>query len=216
MEYLDTYDENGNFLKKEERSIVHRDALWHNTVHCWLYDKEGNIYFQIRKDKKKLYTTASGHVQAGESIDEAFGREIEEEIGYHVDYKQAKVVEVLKFVMDRKEEDGSLFRDRAFANVYVCLFEGDMTLFNFDEEELLGIVKINAEKALEILKKEEGSAIASKCYKEQGAIRIKEMEICFKDFLINPGETGTGKYGKILEFVINEIQAKKGKEECNK
>jgi len=43
MEYLDIYDENGNYLGKEDRSIVHRDALWHKTVHCWLYDKYGNV-----------------------------------------------------------------------------------------------------------------------------------------------------------------------------
>ena len=101
MEYLDIYDENGNFLGKEDRKIVHRDALWHNTVHCWLFDKEGNIYFQIRKDKKKLYTTASGHVKAGETIKEAFGREIKEEIGYAVNYNEAKLIEINKFVMKR-------------------------------------------------------------------------------------------------------------------
>ena len=44
MEYLDIYDENGKFLGSEERSKVHKEALWHNTVHCWLYDKEGNVY----------------------------------------------------------------------------------------------------------------------------------------------------------------------------
>ena len=40
MEYLDIYDENENYIGKEERGIVHRDALWHKTVHCWLYDKQ--------------------------------------------------------------------------------------------------------------------------------------------------------------------------------
>ena len=73
MEYLDIYDEEKKFLGTEERNIVHRDALWHNTVHCWLYDIEGNVYFQIRKEEEKLYTTASGHVLAGETIKEAFG-----------------------------------------------------------------------------------------------------------------------------------------------
>lgn len=81
MEYLDIYDEDKNYLGKELRSVVHEKGLWHNTVHCWLYDKEGNIYFQIRKDEKTLYTTASGHVSAGETIKEAFGREVKEEIG---------------------------------------------------------------------------------------------------------------------------------------
>ena len=60
MEYLDIYDENQNYLGRETRDIVHRDALWHKTVHFWLYDKSGNVYFQIRTDSKTFYTTASG------------------------------------------------------------------------------------------------------------------------------------------------------------
>ncbi len=39
MEYIDIYTENGEMIGKEDRSVVHRDALWHKTVHCWLYDK---------------------------------------------------------------------------------------------------------------------------------------------------------------------------------
>ncbi|MCI8394627.1 MAG: hypothetical protein HFH86_04030 [Bacilli bacterium] len=35
-----------------------------------LYVKDGNVYFQIRKDEQKLYTTASGHIKAGETIRE--------------------------------------------------------------------------------------------------------------------------------------------------
>lgn len=68
MEYLDIYDENKNYLGKELRKVVHEKALWHNTVHCWLYDNKGNVYFQIRKEEQTFYTTASGHVLAGESI----------------------------------------------------------------------------------------------------------------------------------------------------
>lgn len=52
MEYLDTYDENKNYIGTFSRKEVHEKALWHNTVHCWLYDKIGNIYFQIRSDEK--------------------------------------------------------------------------------------------------------------------------------------------------------------------
>ena len=61
MEYLDIYDEK-KFLGSEKRSIVHKMGYWHKTIHCWLYDNKGSVYFQIRKDKNKLYTTASGHV----------------------------------------------------------------------------------------------------------------------------------------------------------
>lgn len=121
MEYLDIYDENGKYLGKEDRNTVHRDALWHNTVHCWLYDKKGNIYFQIRKDEQKLYTTSSGHVKACETIKEGFGREIEEEIGIKVDYDKAEFVNVYKFIMDKEEKDGIIFKDRAF-QIYMFVF----------------------------------------------------------------------------------------------
>lgn len=205
MEYLDIYDENGNYLGEEERSIVHRDALWHKTIHCWLYDQEGNVYFQIRKDKGKLYTTASGHVQAKETLEEAFAREIEEEIGYKIDYKKAKKIEMVPFRMDREEKDGSVFKDRAFANVYGCIFEGSLNDFDFQESELLGIVKMNAKQALEIIKNEKGNLKAQKCYKENHILKIADITISFEDFLVNKGETALGKYGKVLEFIVSEI-----------
>lgn len=205
MEYLDIYDEEGNYLGSEERSIVHKDALWHKTVHCWLYDQEGNVYYQIRADKKKLYTTASGHVQAGESLEEAFGREIKEEIGYDVDYNKAKLIDVVRFVMDREESDGSVFRDRVFANVYGCIFEGNLSEFDFDEGELAGIVKLNAKGTLEVLKEEKGSLPATKCYKENNEIKVIDTTIAFEDFLVNKGETAITKYGDVLKFIIAEI-----------
>lgn len=198
MEYLDIYDENGKHLGKEERSIVHRDALWHKTVHCWLYDKEGNIYFQIRKDKEKLYTTASGHVQAGETVKEAFGREVKEEIGVDICYETATLVNVVPFKLDR--EDG--FRDRAFANVYVCIYEGKEEDFHYDKEELLGLVRVNADETLELLKKGKGS-IPGRVIKKDSKTEVEEQEIAFTDFLVNKGEDALSKYQSVLEKVIS-------------
>lgn len=62
---LDIYDENGILIGTEYRKIVHEKGLWHKTVHCWLYDNYGNIFFQIKKEEKTFYTTASGHVSSG-------------------------------------------------------------------------------------------------------------------------------------------------------
>lgn len=202
MEYLDIYDEERNYLGKENRNIVHRDALWHNTVHCWLYDNAGNIYFQIRKDEEKLYTTASGHVLAGETIKEAFGREIKEEIGIQVDYEKAEFVNIYKFIMDKEKKDGTIFRDRAFSNVYVCIFEGKIEEFNFDEEEVLGLVKVNAKETLKLLKEEQGSINGTTIKKHQDTNIAEQKEIKFQDFLVNKGETAITKYGDVLNKVI--------------
>ena len=115
MELLDIYDENGNLIGTEDRKIVHEKGLWHKTVHCWLYDDKGNIFFQIRKEEKTFYTTASGHVSSGETLKEAFGREIKEEIGIDIDYNNAELIEVVNFKLDKVKKDGSVFIDRALS-----------------------------------------------------------------------------------------------------
>ena len=144
MEYLDIYDENGKFLGTEERGVVHSKGLWHKTVHCWLYDRDGNVFFQRRSDRGTLYTRSSGHLSAKESVTEAFQREIKEEIGLDIDASDATKVGVVPFQMDRVKEDGSIFKDRAFANVYFDLYEGNYEDFHMDENEVSGIVIVSA------------------------------------------------------------------------
>ena len=114
MEYLDVYNENHEMIGTYPRDEVHEKGMWHNTIHCWLYDNDGNAYFQVRSDANKLYTTASGHVQAGETLKEAFGREVSEEIGIDVLYEKAELLNVVTWKMD-KEKNGKLIKDRAFA-----------------------------------------------------------------------------------------------------
>jgi isopentenyldiphosphate isomerase len=202
MEYLDIYDEEGNFLGKEERSIVHRDALWHKTIHCWLYDKDGNVFFQRRAEEGTLYTTASGHLQAGESLERGFHREIEEEIGISIDASDAECVEVIPFVMDREKKDGTMFRDRAFAHIYVDLYEGDYQDFKLDSNEVSGIVLVPAKETLALFQNGRGSVMGTVLTEENGVIVSRKQEISFADFLVNPQETALGKYGTVLQKII--------------
>lgn len=205
MEYLDYYSEDGQFLGKETREVVHRDALWHNTVHCWLYDKAGNIYFQIRKDEGTFYTTASGHVLSGEDIKEGFGREIKEEIGIDVDYEKAHLIDVVKFTLD-KMKNGSMFKDRAFANVYACDFEDDIDKFDFDKNEVSGLVKVNAKDTLKLFENGSGSIKAEVITYQEGKNIMTKRDITASEFLVNPGETLLGKYGSVLRKVIELVE----------
>lgn len=208
MEYLDTYDENKKFLGKQTRDYVHEQGIWHNTVHCWLYDRNGNVYFQIREDTKTLYTTASGHVLAGETIKEAFGREIKEEIGINIDHNKTNIVDIVFYKMDKVKKDGSVYKDRAFANVFVYEFNEDINSFDFDPKELDGLVIINAIETLKLLKKEiekiEGEVIINK----NGSNIIKPKTIYLEDFLVNEHETAIEKYGNILNMVIKLTEQK--------
>ena len=199
MEYLDIYDENGKFLGTEERGVVHSEGLWHKTVHCWLYDRDGNVFFQRRSDRGTLYTTSSGHLSAGESVTEAFQREIKEEIGLDIDASDATKVGVVPFQMDRVKEDGSIFKDRAFANVYVDLYEGNYEDFQMDENEVSGIVIVSAKDALDLFQKESGSIFGREISLDNTLI---EREISFSEFLVNDGETALEKYGDVLKKIV--------------
>lgn len=202
MEYLDVYDKNMNYLRKELRDVVHRDALWHKTVHCWLFNTKGEIYFQIRKNSGKFYTTSSGHVAAGENIEQAFAREIKEEIGINIDFDKVKLIDTVIWKMDKEKEDGTIFRDRAFACVNAYNFEGDINEFNFQPEEVLGLVKVNAKETLELFKKEEGSVLATIITTENGKNIETKRAVNFNEFLVQNHETAIGKYGEVLNKII--------------
>jgi len=202
MEYLDIYKEDGTYVGNEDRKIVHEKALWHKTIHCWLYDKDGNIYFQIRKDLKKLYTTASGHVAAGETPDQSFDREVMEEIGVDTSKLNKLQIDTVYFRMNRENKDGSYFRDRAFANIYICEYNEDSSLFNFDENEVDGLAKVNAKEVFDVLRLEKGKVKGILIKNIDGDIVETEKEFDFSDFLVNKNERAISKYGFVLERVI--------------
>ena len=206
MEYLDIYNENGEHLGKEERGIVHKNGLWHKTVHCWLFDAEGYVYFQIRHEEKTLYTTASGHIMAGESVEQGFAREIREEIGYAVSYTNAIHLETFKFYLDKIKADGTEFHDRVFANIYACEFDGDISKFDYDPNELDGLVKVKAEDALRLFEKEQGQIDGFEIKKQDGKMVMQKKAVDFSEFLVNKGETAIGKYGNVLKGIIKILK----------
>ena len=202
-DYLDIYDDELMPIGKELRSIVHEKGLWHRTVHCWLYDDEGNVYFQIRKDSDKFYTTASGHVDAGETLKEAFCREVKEEIGLDLGCQRAELIKIVVWKMDKEKSDGTKFKDRAFAHVNILKFScDDINKFSFEPEEVSGIVKVNAKEALKLFKEGKGSIPATIITTKNGRNEEEQKEVNISDFLVMKNETADEKYSWILEKII--------------
>ncbi len=202
MEYLDIYDEYGNQIGTDSRENVHKEGLWHKTVHCWLYDQDGNVYFQIRKDRGTLYTTASGHVQAGETVEEAFTREIKEEIGITVLPEDTIFVAEIPFKMDIIKKDGSIGKDRAFANVYLSKFADSISTFYLDLEELTGLAKVPASATLQLFKGNVTSIKGSIIVPENDSNKEEPKEFFASDFLVNEGENLLEKYGEVLRKIV--------------
>ena len=86
MELIDIYDENNNYLGySAERDKVHENNLWHRHVSAWIMNNEGKILMQQRSFSKiknpGKWAKTGGHVDSGESEDDAIKREVFEEIG---------------------------------------------------------------------------------------------------------------------------------------
>ncbi|HLV13677.1 MAG TPA: NUDIX domain-containing protein [Xanthomarina sp.] len=68
------------------KSEIHTKGYYHNTAHIWFYTKDGRILLAQRAATKTIYpllwdVSVAGHVDAGETVEQAAIREIQEEIG---------------------------------------------------------------------------------------------------------------------------------------
>jgi len=88
-ELIDIYDENGNHIGPELRSIVHANGLWHRTAQVWLLNEKHELLLQLRSKQKDCFPelwdiSSAGPIPAGCSPKESAIRELEEELGVKV------------------------------------------------------------------------------------------------------------------------------------
>ena len=107
-------DEQGNVMGSATRGECHDGSkLLHPVVHLHLFDSLGRIYLQQRplwKDIQpgKWDTAVGGHVDFGETIEEALVREVREEVGL-TDF-EPQFLQRYVFESEREKELVHMFR----------------------------------------------------------------------------------------------------------
>lgn len=86
-EWFDVVDEADRVIGRELRADVHRRGLRHRAVHVLVWDDAGRIFLQKRSMRKDSApgawdSSASGHVDSGETFDACAPRELREELGW--------------------------------------------------------------------------------------------------------------------------------------
>ena len=86
-ELLDVVNEKGEILNTLPRSEIHGNpSLMHRVVHVLVFNDKAELLLQKRSMSKDVApgrwdTSVGGHVNAGESLEDAVKRETEEELG---------------------------------------------------------------------------------------------------------------------------------------
>ncbi len=89
VEYIDVVDDRNRPLAVMPIDEVHAQALRHRAVAVMVYDADGKVYLQKRSMSKSRFPglwdlSATGHVTAGEAVEDAAARELHEELGLAV------------------------------------------------------------------------------------------------------------------------------------
>ncbi|MBM7707185.1 isopentenyldiphosphate isomerase [Chryseomicrobium aureum] len=144
--------------------------------HCWVLEKrqgEWWIYLQLRSLLKKDYPgdldiTAAGHIGAHETAEEGI-REMDEELGIHVNYGELISLGVIPYCIHTKD-----IHDAEFAHVFLYKHSGTIEDFEIQREELDGLYATPLHDFLELIV---GSvvSITVKGYKFVGDTRIDEV-----------------------------------------
>lgn len=172
-ELIDVFNENFHYIGTSEKSVVHKDGLWHQTFHCWIVRKSGDhryILFQKRAKQKEdspnlLDISAAGHLLAGETKEHGV-REVTEELGIkplfsHMHYLGVRITAYRFHNICNYE----------FSHVY--LLEDNTILENFElqQNEVSGLVEIDIDDGLKLfsgqINKIYGRFFETKCGQSQ-------------------------------------------------
>lgn len=140
MKLLNIVDENDNIIGTEERKVIHEKGLLHREVHVWFVTPDNQIIFQHRSKNKDTFPdlldiSIAGHLEIGDSYEEAAIREAEEEAGIKI--KQSDLIFIDKIRRD-SEDKITKTNNNTFRKVFMFIYRGEISNLKIEKDEGAG------------------------------------------------------------------------------
>ncbi len=140
MPKLNILNESTEIISQEERDIIHRDGLLHQEINIHFYTPQAELIYQHRaKDKDmwpdKLDATVGGHVEIGQSYEEAAIAEAKEETGLNIDPNKLELVDVVRYNV-KEEATGNV--NNIFQAIYLYEYNGEVSDLTIEEGKASG------------------------------------------------------------------------------
>jgi isopentenyldiphosphate isomerase len=177
QEIIDVCDSNGGYTgQKLPRNEIHRNKLWHKTVHVQILDSDGHTLFQLRSmDKEsfpnKLDISAAGHVSSGEKIITAALRELEEELGLQLE--ESRLEYIGDFASEQTLPNGGI--DREIQSFFMArITESEKLMLKIQESEVQKILWFTWQELEQALHENAESFAPNK---EEYALILKSLKL---------------------------------------
>jgi len=146
MEYLDLYDENGNLTGEKvlrTKDMKPEIDKYIKIVIVFIKNNENKFLIQkTSKEKGSVWATTGGLVSSGYTSDETVVKEIEEELGLVIDFKEIKHIETIK-------------RENAFQDTYYLEKNINIEDIKIQEEEVEFVKWLSIDEIKDLIKKGE-------------------------------------------------------------
>ena len=152
-EYIDILNADGSPTGKTcLKSEIHRHGYYHKTAHVWYFNSKAEILLAQRSAYKTIYPllwdiSVAGHVDAGETVEQAAIRETKEEIG--IDIPKSSLEKIGVFDCFQSYDNGII--DNEFHHTFISQINYVLEDLKFDLEEVAQVKFVSISEFLELL-----------------------------------------------------------------
>lgn len=154
-EYIDILNTDGSPTGKTcLKSEIHVHGYYHNTAHVWYFNSKAEILLAQRSVYKTIYPllwdiSVAGHVDAGETVEQAAIRETKEEIG--IDILESSLEKIGVFDCFQSYDNGII--DNEFHHTFISQINYALEDLKLDLKEVAQVKFVSISEFLELLGK---------------------------------------------------------------